>query len=195
MRGVKAYRAVTDSQLVALIAERDGAALVSLYDRYAGACFSLALQMVASEADASQIVHDVYLDVWQASGRSARPAGTGAAEISERLLVATHRRAVEVARRGGRRERGEGRMPEFGSRSARPDQFAPPEVWQAVEAMTAEERQVLALAYFGSYTLQEVAALMRVPLEVVRQRLSSALRALRSSRSSGSSEQAPWTTR
>jgi RNA polymerase sigma-70 factor (ECF subfamily) len=49
----------------------------------------------------------------------------------------------------------------------------------AIAALPAEQRRVLALAYFRAHTHREIAGILRQPLGTVKTRLRSAMKRLR----------------
>ena len=53
------------------------------------------------------------------------------------------------------------------------------QVREALASLPAEQREALALAYFGGYTQREVASLVGVPLGTVKSRMFTGTRKLR----------------
>jgi RNA polymerase sigma-70 factor (ECF subfamily) len=58
-----------DSVLVARTRRHDGEAFAELYDRYSRLVYSVALRVIRSAAAAEDILHDVFLQLWQAPER------------------------------------------------------------------------------------------------------------------------------
>jgi RNA polymerase sigma factor (sigma-70 family) len=200
VRGARAYRALQDGQLVALVAESDGGALEALYDRYGKVAYSLARRIVAAETPARDVVQEVFLSVWRDAGRFDAAAGT----VSTYLLAMTHHRAVDVVRREEnlRRRRTAVEALEFepgpkpgvqdgAEASERRDQAR-----AALAELTQAQRQALALAYFGGYTQREVASLVGVPLGTVKTRMAAGMRKLKDVlHQPGLEEEHPWSRR
>jgi RNA polymerase sigma factor (sigma-70 family) len=179
VRGARAYRTLQDSQLVALVAEKDAGALEALYDRYGKVSYSLARRIVADETLAQDVVQEVFLSIWRDAGRFDAARGT----VSTYLLAMTHHRAVDVVRREEnlRRRRTTDEALEFepdpkpGVEAAeRRDQ-----VRAALADLPQAQREALALAYFGGYTQREVASLVGVPLGTVKTRMAAGMRKLK----------------
>lgn len=53
-------------------------------------------------------------------------------------------------------------------------------VTEAVQRLPAEQRQAVALAYYGGYTQREIAEISKVPLSTVKGRMRLALEKLHS---------------
>ena len=56
---------VTDVTLLHLIAQRDEAALASLYDRYRLILFGLLVRILNSREEAEDVLQEVFLQVWR----------------------------------------------------------------------------------------------------------------------------------
>jgi RNA polymerase sigma factor (sigma-70 family) len=193
----KAYRGLTDGQLVELVAEKDAGALEALYDRYGRAAYSLARRILTEETLAQDVVQEVFLSLW----RDARRFDAGRGTVATYLLSMTHHRAVDVVRREENLRRwrtsdeGLEREPdpkvrvedevEAGERRA--------EVRAALGELPAAQREALSLAYFGGYTQREVAALVGVPLGTVKTRMAAGMRKLKEALQDAGTEEHPWT--
>jgi RNA polymerase sigma-70 factor (ECF subfamily) len=178
---VTAASALTDEQLLAAIGDRESEALSVLYDRHHRLALAVAQRMLADRQAAEDVVQEVFLAVWrQASGfRAERGA------VRTWLLAMVHHRAVDLLRR-----RSSG-LPRVELNEELADQRLPP-VWQqaiqelqgqaiaeALEALPAEQRQAIELAYFGGKSQSEIASLLGVPLGTVKGRTRLALERLR----------------
>jgi RNA polymerase sigma-70 factor (ECF subfamily) len=201
VRGARAYRTLQDSQLVALVAEKDADALEVLYDRYGKVSYSLARRIVADETLAQDVVQEVFLSIWRDAGRFDAARGT----VSTYLLAMTHHRAVDVVRREEnlRRRRTTDEALEFepDPKPGVEDNVEAAERRDQVRAALAElpeaQREALALAYFGGYTQREVASLVGVPLGTVKTRMAAGMRKLKDALHEPglSEEHPPWSRR
>jgi RNA polymerase sigma factor (sigma-70 family) len=200
VRGTRAYRALQDGQLVALVAERDAGALEALYDRYGKVAYSLARRILADETLAQDVVQEAFLSIWRDGDRFAEARGT----VSTHLLATTHHRAVDVVRREEilrrRRTSDEALAFEPDPKRGVGDDVEAAERRHQVRAALAElpqaQREALALAYFGGYTQREVASLVGVPLGTVKTRMAAGMRRLRDVlREPGLEEEHPWSRR
>jgi RNA polymerase sigma factor (sigma-70 family) len=199
--GSKAYRGQQDTQLVALVAEGDAAALEALYDRYGTAAYSLALRILTDQNLAADVVQEVFLSLW----RDARRFDPSRGRVGTYLLSMTHHRSVDVVRR---EENLRGRQgPEEAvilvSDAAGADteeEFEVAERRARVRTALAElpesQREALMLAYFGGYTQREIASLVGIPAGTVTTRMAAGMRRLKDDlREAGRQEQFPWTRR
>jgi len=174
--------ALDDAALLARVSTGDEAALESLYQRYGGACFSLARRIINDQQLAEDVVQQVFLAMWQGSGYDAKRGA-----VSTWLLSITHHKAVDAVRReGNRRKRlaSEQALLEVAAAGPGPAD----ETWQRLRAertrealrlLPAEQREVLLLAYYGGYTQREIADLTGLPLGTVKSRTLVAMRRLR----------------
>jgi RNA polymerase sigma factor (sigma-70 family) len=200
VRGTRAYRALQDGQLVALVADRDADALEALYDRYGKVAYSLAHRIVADGTLAQDVVQEVFLSIWRDAGRFDAARGT----VSTYLLATTHHRAVDVVRREEnlrrRRTSDDGLEFEPDPKPGVEDDLEAAERRGQVRAALAElpraQREALALAYFGGFTQREVASLAGVPLGTVKTRMAAGMRKLKDVlREPGLEEEHPWSRR
>lgn len=170
-----------DIAVLAAIAGGDSAALGLLYDRYEGPLFGLAYAMLQCQETAAEVTQEIFLSVWQRAASYQPSLGTPRSWL---FSIARHR-TVDVLRR----------------RQARPSTVAWPEhdylagsfdTWSVVsESLTAEDlrtavaslapqqREVIALAYFGGYRYPEVADRLGIPLGTVKSRMRVGLEQLR----------------
>ena len=174
-----------DVALVARAAAGDGAALAALYDTHARAVYSLALRVVGSEADAEDVLQEVFAQAWRQAQRYDTIRGTVAAW----LLTMARTRAIDRLR----------------ARRARPDTDAvsSDEAWLALAAPGVDpgdalaaardaervrhalqelpmlQRLAIELAYFEGLTQREIAERLEQPLGTIKTRIRLGLLKLR----------------
>jgi len=174
-----------DAAHVGAAARGDGAGLAALYDRHARAVYSLALRVVADEADAEEVVQEVFDQAWRQASRYDPSRGTVAAW----LMTMTRTRAIDRLR----------------ARQARPDQasLASDRDWsdlpaasadpadvldaerdvtrvrQALQQLPLMQRVAIELAYFEGLTQSQIAARLEEPLGTVKTRIRVGLLKLR----------------
>ena len=176
----------SDAELVRRLGKADGAALSQLYQRFGRPCYSLARRICADEGLAEDVVQEVFLTLWRDPGRYD-PARGGFATW---LLTLIHHKAVDAVRRESTLRRRMVAAPEAGedwsptpvpgADQAALARVAAGQVRTALHRLPHEQRQVLALAYFGGHTQREIAVLTGVPLGTVKSRMFTAVQRLRS---------------
>ena len=175
-------RAAVLAELLQRCSEGDEDSFAALYDATASVIYGLAVRIIRSPEIAAEVVQEVYLMAWQQSARFNPHRGTALGW----LCTLAHRRAVDrvrqVARERDREQNYEDR------RTGTPvDQ-----TWQEVEqsmntdevrnglrALTALQRQAVAMAYYQGFTYQEVATRLGIPLGTAKARIRDGLRGLR----------------
>jgi RNA polymerase sigma-70 factor, ECF subfamily len=174
-----------DVARVARAAAGDEAALAALYDVHARVVYSLALRIVGDEADAEDVLQDVFDQAWRQAGRYDAQRGTVAAW----LLNLARSRAIDRLR----------------ARRARPDTSATTsdDAWaslpargvdpgealaaardaekvrRALHELPALQRLAIELAYFEGLTQSEIAERLEQPLGTVKTRIRNGLLKLR----------------
>ena len=176
---------VSDAELARRLGDADGAALAALYQRFGRPCYSLARRICADEGLAEEVVQEVFLTLWRDPGRFDPTRGS----FATWLLTLIHHKAVDAVRREStvrRRvvsaaEAGEqwSPTPAEGADHAALARVAAGQLRHALDQLPTEQRQVLALAYFGGQTQREIAATTGVPLGTVKSRMFTAVARLR----------------
>jgi RNA polymerase sigma factor (sigma-70 family) len=176
----------SDAELVQRIGEADGAALSQLYQRFGRPCYSLARRICADEGLAEDVVQEVFLTLWRDPSRFDPSRGG----FATWLLTLIHHKAVDAVRRESTIRRRMVAAPEAGedwsptpvpgADQAAMARVAAGQVRAALHRLPLEQRQVLALAYFGGHTQREIAVLTSVPLGTVKSRMFTAVQRLRS---------------
>ncbi len=176
----------SDVELVRRLGDADGAALSQLYQRFGRPCYSLARRICADEGLAEDVVQEVFLTLWRDPSRFDPARGS----FATWLLTLIHHKAVDAVRRESTIRRRMVAAPEAGedwsptpvpgADQAAMARVAAGQVRAALHRLPVEQRQVLALAYFGGHTQREIAVLTGVPLGTVKSRMFTAVQRLRS---------------
>lgn len=165
----------TNEQLLTSISHRDERALAELYGRLGRAAYGIALRVVRDRTLAEDAVQEGFLTVWRAAGRFApdRSAETW-------ILTLVHRRAVDLVRREERARRSSTACVILDLGVEQPDErIDSPDrtraVRAAVDVLPARQRRAIELAYYGGYTVTEIAERLDEPPGPIKRRLSAAL--------------------
>ena len=169
---VRAARAREAARLLRLVAAGDETAFAALYDGFGRAAYALALRIVRDSRLAEDVVQDAFVTVWRQAGVFDSERASAAAWV----FTLVHRRAVDAARREGRR-RAEPLDETVDSPATTSDADAVDRdrVRAALAALDRREREVIALAYYGGLTQSEIAARLETPLGTVKSRTFSGL--------------------
>ncbi|MBP6786225.1 MAG: sigma-70 family RNA polymerase sigma factor [Candidatus Promineofilum sp.] len=178
---------ISDEELMNLITRRDTAAFEHLYDRYAPVILGTVVKIVQNRAEGEEILQEAFWRVWNQA--EAFDAEKGAFRgwvfsIARRLALDLLRRRT-VRPQAARNESEERRF----DQEPAPDVSVPDAAEQAIAAaqlrgalthLSAEQYQVLELAYFKGLTRQEIARTTGLPLGTVHTRARLGLQNLRS---------------
>jgi RNA polymerase sigma-70 factor (ECF subfamily) len=185
MKSPAEYAKYEDERLISLIAHAQEAALAQLYDRYNRLVFSLALAIVNDRDTAEEITLDVFMRVWQKAGTYRADQ----AKVSTWLTHIARHHAIDILRRRAARLDQYAVHWDDATASAESSQQGPQEfaelslrrerVHAALARLPAEQKQALNLAYFGGYTHQQIAEMLKQPLGTIKTRIRLAMQKLR----------------
>jgi RNA polymerase sigma-70 factor (ECF subfamily) len=163
----------------------DRDALARLYDLLAKPLYSLALRITGDSAEAQDIVHDAFLQLWNKSGDFDPARGT----VFSWSATLVRNRAIDRVRMRRRRE---------DILAAQPTETVAPQpltagdsadnLWgrekaaavrAALGALAPDQRAAIELAYFSGLTQQEISAKLNEPLGTVKARIRRGLLRLR----------------
>ena len=142
---------------------------------------ALAQRIVGREAEAEDVIHDVFLEAWRHAADYDRSRGS----VKSWLLLRTRSRSLDVQKSARVSKQASGLDDSWLSQladgssegAAAPDQAR---VRHVLVALPAEQREVLLLGYFEGLSSSEIAVRVGVPLGTVKSRVAAALNALRS---------------
>lgn len=174
-----------DLELHRRLAAGDRGAFDELYRRYSPTAYGIAYRLTGQRLLAQDAVHDAFLALWRAP--EAFDAARGA--FRSFFLSLVHHRAVDTVRREermrARHDRAANLEPvvdEDPSERVVDEDFVARrrrEVRDALADLSAEQRQVLEMAYFAGMTQVLIAEELGIPLGTVKTRTFAALRKLR----------------
>jgi RNA polymerase sigma-70 factor (ECF subfamily) len=175
---------LSDPELVVGLVARDVEALRTLYQRYGGLAYSLAVRILGDPGRAEDVVQEAFIRVWTYA--DSFDAGRGS--LRTWLLTTVRNRAIDYLRGRPGRERHElelsADIPAKGTGSDPwrdvSEALERQAVRQALGSLPPDQRQVVELAYFGGYTQTEIAEIVHVPLGTVKGRTRLALEKLSS---------------
>ena len=162
--------------LLRRIAQRERAAFEDLYSRYANILYASALKFVKEDADAQDVVQDVFIQIWD----KAKLYDPAKGKPLTWALTLTRNRAIDRIRAIQRRTRlrDEFEQETFvdesaGVREALSGVDASEKgqiLRKAVSQLSPQQKKVIELAYFGGFTQTEIAEKLAEPLGTVKAR-------------------------
>lgn len=177
---------IIDPALLARIVKGDQQAFSQLYDHSNTLLYTLALRILGDREEATELLQDVYLEVWRKVARYDVGRGTPVAW----LVTLTRSRALDRLRaRTARRQQykdqldGEAaaRVPDVGPSplETQADQELRALVGQAIGALPAAQQQAIELAYYEGLSHTEIATKLNQPLGTVKTRIKLGMAKLR----------------
>jgi RNA polymerase sigma-70 factor (ECF subfamily) len=176
-------RSLADEDLMQLVRKGDARAFEIVYDRHAGAAFSLAYRMMGTRNAAEDVTQEAFLSLWRSGQRYDRARGS----VRTWTLGIVHHRAIDALRRGtvhDRRRAGDESASERLEAAERtPVEAARREeaavVREAMDTLPDDQRRVIELAYFGGFTHTQIASMLDAPVGTVKGRMRLGLNKLR----------------
>lgn len=178
-----ALRSADDFELIRQVTAGREEALAELIDRYAMVLTGLAGRILGNPADAEEVALEVFVHAWTRADRYDRARSS----VSTWLVLIARSRAIDRLRSRRVAER-----TVEAARQEHPPAYESPRaarnVWNeerrkrvaaAMRELPAEQREVLALAYYGGSTQSEIAAEIGIPLGTVKTRTLLAMKKLR----------------
>ena len=155
------------------LAAGDRRSLGEVYDRYAALVNGLVLRILRDRSDAEDVVQEVFVQVWKQAARFDPARGSLTAWI---CTIARTRALDRLRHRTSRREQTSDTALEASEAPRTEEALA---VRKALEALSAEQRRALELAYYEGLTQTEIAARLGEPLGTIKTRIRTGLMRLR----------------
>lgn len=174
----------SDETLMTAITNRHQAALRELYQRYGKTLKSVITRVVHEEAEADDVLQEIFLQIWKEAGNYSPKAGRPLGWV----VTLARRRAIDRLRRRQAycraKDRFELQIERPGSRasSQMSDDLVRSDLRRFLErqlcGLPDYQRQVIELSFFEGRSHREISQLTRTPLGTVKTRLELGLRKL-----------------
>jgi len=162
--------------LLARVAKRERAAFEELYTRYSNILYATALKFLKQDADARDVVQDVFIQIWD----KAKLYDPAKGKPLTWALTLTRNRSIDRIRAIQRRSR---LRDEFEKENATDESAGVREALSGVDAsekgqilrdavsqLSPQQRRVIELAFFRGLTQSEIAEKLGEPLGTVKAR-------------------------
>jgi RNA polymerase sigma-70 factor, ECF subfamily len=172
-------------ELLARVAKREREAFEQLYDRYANILYATAMKFLKEDADAQDVVQDVFIQIWD----KAKLYDPAKGKPLTWALTMTRNRSIDRIRAIQRRTR---LRDDFEKETVADESAGVREALSGVDAseksqilrdavgrLSPEQRKVIELAFFGGLTQSEVADRLGEPLGTVKARARRGLMKLK----------------
>jgi RNA polymerase sigma-70 factor (ECF subfamily) len=171
--------------LLARVAKRERAAFEQLYDRYSNILYATAMKFLKEDADAQDVVQDVFIQIWD----KAKLYDPAKGKPLTWALTLTRNRSIDRIRAIQRRTR---LRDDFEKETVADESAGIREALSGVDAsersqilrdavgrLSPEQRKVIELAFFGGFTQSEIADRLGEPLGTVKARARRGLMKLK----------------
>ena len=161
----------SDVALVGLIANGDRDAMRRLFGRHKERVFRFLLRRVDNEANAEDLLSEVFIEIWRNAGRfEAR------SEVSTWLLAIARNKAVSTLRRRAPDEADEQELeciedPADGPEAALQNSERSKLLRDCLGKLSPAHREIIDLIYYHGRTIDDAARIIGIPLNTVKTRM------------------------
>lgn len=164
----------TEQELINALKERDNQAYGYLYDNYSGALYSIILQIVQDSELASDILQEVFINIW----RKIETYDPTKGRLFTWMLNIARNASIDTLRSKGYQnsQKNQG-LPENVNMTSQVTQTNIDNIGltKILAKLKPEHRVLIELAYFKGYTHEEIAQIEDIPLGTVKTRIRNAL--------------------
>ena len=175
----------SDEALMAGLVQRKSQSLSLLYERYAGVLKGVVLRVVHDDAEADDVLQEIFLQAWWRAGTYSREKGKPLGW----LVTLARRRAIDRMRQRSAYRRATDRYEcecsqphEEQERTCLDDEVFHHELRdllrRQLNALPPFQRQAIDLAFFKGMSQREIAASTHLPLGTVKTRIELGMRKL-----------------
>ncbi len=168
----------SEQELVGLLKEQNNDAFNYLYDHYSGALFTIINQIVPDKDTASDVLQEVFINVWRKIGTYDETKG----RLFTWMLNIARNAAIDKVRSKGYRDNqrtqpiAEG---ESGMAMSSNPVVNDVGLKKVLTTLNEEYRKLIDLSYFQGFTHEEIAKMLGIPLGTVKTRIRTAISQLR----------------
>jgi RNA polymerase sigma-70 factor (ECF subfamily) len=173
---------MTDSELILGVIKRERRAFDLFYERYAQIIFNLCVRILKDEAEAQDVLQEIFLQIW----REAERFDASRASVKTWLFTIARSRSLDRYRSrktvtSRLEDNAEDQIQQIpGKEDLQSKSVMQQYVGSALSRLSKEQRLVLELSYYEGLTQEEIAARLNEPLGTIKSRIRAALMKLRS---------------
>src|SRR3954451_19360443 len=175
--------APTDLELMLGIQAEDPEALSKLYDRYNGILKALILRVVHNEAEADDLLQEIFMEIWNQaknfSSQKGKPLGW-MVTLARRRAIDGLRKKQAYARAGERLQSETEQQPDAWVHNATEEEISFSDtrilVRKVINTLPVAQQEAINLAFFRGMSQREIAAKTNTPLGTVKTRLELGLK-------------------
>jgi RNA polymerase sigma-70 factor (ECF subfamily) len=169
-----------DAALIARVAAHDPAAAGEMYDRHSRLLYGLILRIVGDQAEAEEVLQEVFIAVWNRAESYDARLGSPVAW----LVGISRNRAIDRLRANSARLRALELVSAEAADEVTPETQASCDeeqraVARALQSLPPTQRQLIEEAYYQGLTQSELAARHHLPLGTVKTRIRKGMLTLR----------------
>ena len=179
------FSAVSDEALMKAITRRKQSALEELYGRYGKTLKSVIAHVVHEEAEADDVLQEIFLQIWREASNYSPHAGKPlgwVVTLARRRAIDRLRRRQAYCRAKDRFEEHVEQQPAAWKHNRIEQDISRADMRRFLERqmrhLPAYQREALELSFFEGLSHREIAAMTRTPLGTVKTRLELGLRKL-----------------
>ena len=169
----------SEQELVALLKEQNNDAFNYLYDHYSGALFTIINQIVPDKDTASDVLQEVFVNVWRKIGSYDETKG----RLFTWMLNIARNAAIDKVRSKGYRDNQRTQSIVDGENAGMSISSNPivndVGLKKVLTTLNEEYRKLIDLSYFQGFTHEEIAKMLGIPLGTVKTRIRTAISQLR----------------
>jgi RNA polymerase sigma-70 factor, ECF subfamily len=173
----------TDLELMQGIQREDPQALSKLYDRYNGIIKALILRVVHNEAEADDLLQEIFMELWNQaknfSPKKGKPLGW-MVTLARRRAIDGLRKKQAYLRAGERLQNETEQQPDAWVHNTTEEEITFSDtrvlIRKVINSLPVAQQQAIELAFFRGMSQREIAAHTNTPLGTVKTRLELGLK-------------------
>jgi RNA polymerase sigma-70 factor (ECF subfamily) len=183
MADTQANKQAEDVALLAQVEQGNQQAMSSLFDRYSGIVYSVALRVLKDTGQAEDVMQDIFIQIWKKPGAFV----SGRGSLGAWLVVVARNRAIDSLRRRRPTDSVEdvvlASSTDLAAEAERNTLMEKVRIY--MHQLPPEQRKSVEMAYFDGMSHSEIAEKTGDPLGTVKTRIRLALITLRKAMQGG----------